>query len=190
TPPQPPRLLDLVRQVARARFGQDGPGERYADWARRLILFHQKRHPRDLLLADVRSFREHVAPTAKAPLRCLDEAHTALTFLYHEVLGLDVEDSGGWRTRVGLGWLEPFSRGSNGARSRTMQTKDRGSEPLFPRPSARATASDTEPLREPCQRLPPFGRVPDPRPRRERAGSPQDPGRHDQAPAAPAAARQ
>src|SRR5262249_47183657 len=116
TPPQPPRLLDLVRQVARARFGQDGPGERYADWARRLILFHQKRHPRDLLLADVRSFREHVAPTAKAPLRCLDEAHTALTFLYQEVLGLDVEDSGGWRTRVGLGWLEPFSRGSNGAR--------------------------------------------------------------------------
>jgi hypothetical protein len=25
--PQPPRLLDLVRQVARTRFGQDGLGE-------------------------------------------------------------------------------------------------------------------------------------------------------------------
>jgi hypothetical protein len=28
--PQPPRLLDLVRQVARTQFGQDGPGERHA----------------------------------------------------------------------------------------------------------------------------------------------------------------
>jgi hypothetical protein len=37
-PPQPPRLLDLVRQVARTRFGQDGPGERYAHGTRRLVL--------------------------------------------------------------------------------------------------------------------------------------------------------
>ena len=40
-PSQPPRLLDLVRQIARTRFGQDGPGERYAEWTRRLILFHK-----------------------------------------------------------------------------------------------------------------------------------------------------
>ncbi len=44
-PSQPPRLLDLVRQVARARLGQEGPGERFADWTRRLVLFHHKRHP-------------------------------------------------------------------------------------------------------------------------------------------------
>jgi hypothetical protein len=30
-PPQPPRLLGLVRHVARTPFGQDGPGERYTD---------------------------------------------------------------------------------------------------------------------------------------------------------------
>ena len=38
-PPPAPRLLDVVRQVARTRFGQEGPGERYADWTRRLVLF-------------------------------------------------------------------------------------------------------------------------------------------------------
>jgi hypothetical protein len=89
-PPQPPRLLDLVQQVAQARFGQDGPGERYADWTRRLVLFHGKRHPRDLHPGDVRRFLEHVAHTEKDPLPCLEQAHTALTFLYHDVLGLDV----------------------------------------------------------------------------------------------------
>jgi hypothetical protein len=38
-PPQPPRLLDLIRQIAQTRFGQDSPGERYAHWTRRLVLF-------------------------------------------------------------------------------------------------------------------------------------------------------
>jgi hypothetical protein len=44
-PPQPPRLLDLVRQVARTRWGQDGLGDRCAHWTRRLILCHAKRYP-------------------------------------------------------------------------------------------------------------------------------------------------
>jgi integron integrase len=88
--PQPPRLLDLVRQVAQARFGQAGPGERYAHWTRCLVLFHDKRHPHDLTPGDVRRFLEHVAQTEKDPLNSLEEAHTALTFLYHDVLGLDV----------------------------------------------------------------------------------------------------
>src|SRR5262249_59836594 len=90
TAPQPPRLLDLVRQVARTRFGQEGPGQRYAHWTCRLVLFHNKRHPRDLHPGDVRRFLEHVAQTEKDPLGCLEEAHTALTFLYHDVLGLDM----------------------------------------------------------------------------------------------------
>jgi hypothetical protein len=86
----PPRLLDLVRQVARDRFGQDGPGERCADWTRRLVLFHGKRHPRDLAPGDVGRFLEHVAQTENDPLNRLEQAHSALTFLYQEVLCLDI----------------------------------------------------------------------------------------------------
>jgi len=88
--PPPPRLLDLVRQVARDRSGQDGPGERHAGWARRLVLFHGKRHPRDLSPGDVGRFLGHVVQTEKDPLDCLEQAHAALTFLYRNVLGLDV----------------------------------------------------------------------------------------------------
>jgi integron integrase len=90
TPPSPPRLLDLVRQVALTRFGQDGPAQRFADWIRRLILFHDKRHPRELTPGDVGRFLEHVAHTEKDALNCLEQAHTALTFLYHDVLGLPI----------------------------------------------------------------------------------------------------
>jgi integron integrase len=87
--PQPPRLLDLVRSLARDRFGQDGPADLIAGWARRLILFHNQRHPRDLQPGEVGQFLEHVARTEKRdPLTVLEQAHHALTFLYHDVLGL------------------------------------------------------------------------------------------------------
>jgi hypothetical protein len=42
------------------------------------------------LAGDVGRFLQHVAQTEKDPLARLEEAHTALTFLYHDVLGLDV----------------------------------------------------------------------------------------------------
>ncbi len=87
---QPPRLLNLVRQVAHARFGQSGPGDRCADWTRRLVLFYNKRHPCELSPGDVGRFLEHVAQTEKDPLARLEEAHTSLTFLYQDVLGLNV----------------------------------------------------------------------------------------------------
>src|SRR5207248_11012549 len=86
--PQPPRLLDQLRQAALAHFGRPEPGQRFADWTRRFILFHGKRHPRDLGAAEVGLFLEHVARTEKDPLPCLEEAHEALSFLYHDLLGL------------------------------------------------------------------------------------------------------
>ncbi len=88
--PQPPRLLDQLRQAAFAHFGRPEPGQRFADWARRFILFHGKRHPRDLGLADINPFLEHFAQTEKDPLRCLEEAREALAFLYQRLLGIDL----------------------------------------------------------------------------------------------------
>jgi hypothetical protein len=85
-----PRLLDQVRQAAFAHFGRPEPGERLADWTRRFVLFHGKRHPRDLGAGDVRRFLEHVARTEKDSLGCLEQAHEGLTFLYQRVLGIAV----------------------------------------------------------------------------------------------------
>jgi hypothetical protein len=45
-----------ARALTRTRFGQDGPGERYARGTRRLVLFHDNWHPRDLQPGDARLF--------------------------------------------------------------------------------------------------------------------------------------
>src|SRR5262245_43642363 len=86
--PQPPRLLDQVRAAAGRHYGRPEPGQRFADWTLRFVLFHGKRHPRELGAGDVHRFLDHIAQTEKDPLGCLEQAHEALTFLYGSVLGI------------------------------------------------------------------------------------------------------
>jgi len=88
--PQAPRLLDQVRQMATARFGRPEPAERHVQWSRRYILFHGKRHPRELGRAEAGRFLEHVVQSEKDPLGSLEAAREALAFLYDEVLQVSI----------------------------------------------------------------------------------------------------
>jgi integron integrase len=85
-PAQPPRLLDQLRAAALTRFGRPEPVERYAQWVRRYILFHNKRHPALIGTPEVVGFLEHLARTEKDPLGCLEQAYEALIFLYDTLL--------------------------------------------------------------------------------------------------------
>src|SRR5262245_31831369 len=76
-PAQPLRLVDQLRALAMSQFGRSEPGERYADWARRFILFHGKRHPRELGMTEIGGFLEHLAPSEKDPLRSREQAREA-----------------------------------------------------------------------------------------------------------------
>src|SRR3954469_19652305 len=90
--PAPPRLLDRVRQTAAARGHAAPTQEAFAQWTLRLILFHDKRHPQELNLADVGRFLTHLAQTEKDPLRALEAAQQALEFRYRDVLALAIGD--------------------------------------------------------------------------------------------------
>ena len=52
-PAKPPRLLDQVRAVIRALHYSPRTEDAYVGWIRRYILFHDKRHPKDLGTAEV-----------------------------------------------------------------------------------------------------------------------------------------
>ncbi|MGK2898444.1 MAG: site-specific integrase [Burkholderiaceae bacterium] len=54
--PAPPRLLERLREAIRVRHYSIRTEDAYADWARRFILFHGKRHPSALGAADVAAF--------------------------------------------------------------------------------------------------------------------------------------
>jgi hypothetical protein len=62
----PPRLLDQVRERIRLNHYSIRTEDAYVDWARRFILFHGKRHPRELGAAGVERFLTHLAAERKA----------------------------------------------------------------------------------------------------------------------------
>jgi hypothetical protein len=59
--PQPPRLLDQMSQVLRVRHYSPRTEACYCHWVKQFILFHGKRHPRELCAAEVEQFLTHLA---------------------------------------------------------------------------------------------------------------------------------
>ena len=53
---QKPKLLDQVRYAIRTKHYSIRTEEAYVQWIRRFILFHNKRHPKDMGAEEVRQF--------------------------------------------------------------------------------------------------------------------------------------
>ena len=66
-PPQPPRLLDVLRQTARQRGHLESTTSSFVDWSVRFMKFHGNRHPRELQIPDVGRFLEEVATRETEP---------------------------------------------------------------------------------------------------------------------------
>lgn len=61
----PPRLLDQVHAAIRVRHLSRATDEIYTKWIRNFILFHGKRHPRDMGAPEVEAFLTHLAVRGK-----------------------------------------------------------------------------------------------------------------------------
>lgn len=96
--PPPPRLLDQIRERIRYKHYSLRTERAYVDWARRFILFHGKRHPRELGAPEVEAFLMHLVAERNVAASTHQQALAALLFLYGEVLGID------------LPWLQDIGR--------------------------------------------------------------------------------
>jgi integron integrase len=81
-----PKLLDRVRQLMRLRHYSLRTEEAYVGWIRRYILFHGKRHPRELNEKHVSEFLSSLAINGCVAASTQNQALNALLFLYKEVL--------------------------------------------------------------------------------------------------------
>ncbi len=93
-----PRLLDLVRERIRVKHYSLRTEQSYIGWIRRYILFHGKRHPKDMGAPEVENFLSHLAVNRKVSASTQNQALAALLFLYREVLAIE------------LPWLEGVTR--------------------------------------------------------------------------------
>jgi integrase len=107
-----PKLLDQVRDVIRRKHFSIRTEQAYVDWIRRFILFHDKRHPREMAEAEVTQFLTYLARESRVAASTQNQALSALLFLYKEVLKQEI------------GWLEGVERAKTPARLPVVLTRD------------------------------------------------------------------
>jgi integron integrase len=83
------KLLDQVSDVARFRHLSLRTEETYRNWIKRFIIFHRKRHPRELDAEAVRTFLTHLAVNDHVSASTQNQAFNSLLFLYRHVLRMD-----------------------------------------------------------------------------------------------------
>ena len=81
-------------------------------WIRRFILFHGKRHPREMGAAEVTRHRSSLATTGQVAASTQNQALSALLFLYRDVLGVE------------LPWLDEIVRAWRPVRLPVVLTRD------------------------------------------------------------------
>jgi len=110
--PRPRRLLDVVREALRARHYSRRTEKAYVGWIRRYILFHGKRHPREMGPAEVTRFLTALAVDAKVSASTQNQALAALLFLYREIVGIE------------LPWLDELVRARRPRRLPVVLSRD------------------------------------------------------------------
>lgn len=85
-----PKLLDRVRTEIRVRHYSLRTEQAYVDWVRRFILYHKKRHPKEMSAGEVRDFLSYLAVDRNVSSSTQNQAKSALLFLYREVLKVEL----------------------------------------------------------------------------------------------------
>ncbi len=88
---KPRKLLDQVRDIIRLKHYSIRTEEAYVRWIKRYILFHNKRHPKDMGGAEIEAFLTHLAVDQNVAASTQNQAFSALLFLYREVLRKDLD---------------------------------------------------------------------------------------------------
>ena len=91
TQPRKKKLLDRVRDAIRTKHYSIRTEEAYANWIKRFILFHDKRHPKEMGADEVEAFLTYLAVERNVAASTQNQALSALLFLYQNVIEKDLE---------------------------------------------------------------------------------------------------
>lgn len=86
-----PRLLDRLRSKIRLKGYSHATEKNYAYWAKRHVLFHDKRHPAEMGVQEVETFLSNLVSREQVSAATQNQALCALLFLYRHVLDKPLE---------------------------------------------------------------------------------------------------
>ncbi|HEY1077095.1 MAG TPA: integron integrase [Fontimonas sp.] len=85
-----PKLLEQVRNLIRMRHYSIRTEQTYLHWIKRFILFHGKRHPREMGAPEIEAFLSDLAVRLNVAANTQNLALSAILFLYRDVLAQDL----------------------------------------------------------------------------------------------------
>ncbi|MGB8702253.1 MAG: phage integrase N-terminal SAM-like domain-containing protein [Thermosynechococcaceae cyanobacterium] len=83
---RPRKLLDQVHDVIRLKHYSYRTEQSYVHWIYRFIVFHEKRHLKDMRAPEVEAFLTHLAVQQHVAASTQNQALCAILFLYRQVL--------------------------------------------------------------------------------------------------------
>ena len=92
TPKPAKKLLDQVRDVIRMKHYSRKTEKTYVAWIRRYILYHHKRHPRDMGIREIEAYLSYLATEKRVAAATQNQAFHAILFLYKSVLGIELDE--------------------------------------------------------------------------------------------------
>ncbi|MCP5062781.1 MAG: site-specific integrase, partial [Ignavibacteriae bacterium] len=98
------KLLDQVRETIRLKHYSIKTEKAYVNWLKRFILFHNKKHPKNLSETEIREYLSHLAIEQNVSSSTQNQAFNAIIFLYKQVL------------KIELGELDGIERAKRGKR--------------------------------------------------------------------------
>ena len=79
------KLLDIVRDKIRLKHYSISTERTYVHWIKRYILFHNKRHPKEMGKVEIEQFLTWLAVEKKVSPTTQNQAFSAILFLYKEI---------------------------------------------------------------------------------------------------------
>jgi integrase len=89
--PRPQKLLDQVREAIRVKHYAYSTEKTCVYWAKRFVLYHNKRHPPEMGEKEISEFLTYLAVEENVAPSTQNQALSALLFLYREVLRKDLD---------------------------------------------------------------------------------------------------
>jgi integrase len=89
--PQPPKLLDQYRNALRIKHYSPRTEDTYLQWVKNFILFHGKRHPKEMGVPEIAQYLTHLATKQEVAASTQNQAFSAVTFLYRHVLTTELQ---------------------------------------------------------------------------------------------------
>ena len=86
------KLLDQYRDALRLKHYSPRTEDTYVTWVKNYILFHDKRHPKEMGIPEIGQFLTQLATTQEVSASTQNQAFSAILFLYRHVLHIELDE--------------------------------------------------------------------------------------------------